>query len=607
MPLSPSQVIFNRYRIVKLLGQGGFGAVYRAYDLTLKTQCAVKENLDLSPEAQHQFQQEAIILAGLRHPNLPRVNDHFFLPGQGQYLVMDYVEGDDLQSILDRSGGPLPEAQAITWITQVCDALAYLHSHQPPVIHRDIKPANIKITPDGRAVLVDFGIAKVFDPNRKTTIGARAVTPGFSPPEQYGQGTTDARTDVYALGATLYALLTCQQPLESVHRLVGDTLHLVHQVNAQVSPATGHAIARAMALPPGRRFQNVSEFKSALAGRSVTPLVTPVAAPPAAEPRHLPTVVVQPPPQVVSNPSLPQGGVVQQPAGQKVIHPPSPPAAPANRRLWIAGGAGLLALLCLGGLILSGIFIWQDQNVHATETQRMALRLTQQAVDATSTSILLHTAAARRTVEARQTQNAINLQATQAAQTALAAGPTQKAEATLLALAALARAPSVTHLDGPYSGSLTTSLEYIARNDDKVTLSNFVIEVVFSNPYPASEHSWDFGLMFRREDKDMQYLLAVESEKKWRLYNDAGPDNSTIVAEGEVTSLDLSDQGMNKLMVIANGAWGAFYINGLLVSELDLSGRYNSGDIYVASGIYKNGMPDGSVVRYSNFDIWSIP
>jgi hypothetical protein len=165
----------------------------------------------------------------------------------------------------------------------------------------------------------------------------------------------------------------------------------------------------------------------------------------------------------------------------------------------------------------------------------------------------------------------------------------------------------VTHLDGPYSGSLTTSLEYIARNDDKVTLSNFVIEVVFSNPYPASEHSWDFGLMFRREDKDMQYLLAVESEKKWRLYNDAGPDNSTIVAEGEVTSLDLSDQGMNKLMVIANGAWGAFYINGLLVSELDLSGRYNSGDIYVASGIYKNGMPDGSVVRYSNFDIWSIP
>ena len=265
MPLSPGQILHNRYRIVKLLGQGGFGAVYRAWDINLDRPCAVKENLDASPQAQAQFGREARILANLIHPNLARVIDYFFIPGQGQYFVMDFVEGEDLQQMLVRTGGPLPEAQVLEWLRQVCDALSYLHSQNPPIIHRDVKPANIKITPQGKAVVVDFGIAKLYDPHLKTTVGARAVTPGYSPFEQYGNAPTDARTDVYALGATAYNLLTGQMPTESIARIAGMPMPALRAFNSQINPAAEKAILRALDIMPMQRYQSAADFKSDLA------------------------------------------------------------------------------------------------------------------------------------------------------------------------------------------------------------------------------------------------------------------------------------------------------------------------------------------------------
>ena len=148
------------------------GAVYQAQDTRLGNRAvAVKENFDASSEAQAQFQLEATTLASLIHPNLPRVNDHFIEPSGKQYLVMDFVEGQDLQEMLDQRGR-LGEAQARPWIEQVCEALEYLHGQNPPVIHRDLKPANIKITPSGRAMLVDFGIAKQYRAGQKTMAAA---------------------------------------------------------------------------------------------------------------------------------------------------------------------------------------------------------------------------------------------------------------------------------------------------------------------------------------------------------------------------------------------------------------------------------------------------
>ena len=218
MALTIGTVVNQRYRIVRLLGEGGFGAVYRAWDTNLRIPCAVKESYGISPDEARQFLREAQMLANLRHPGLPKVTDHFSIPGQGQYLVMELVEGEDLEEIRTHQGGMLNVRDTLTWIEQILDAVEYLHKQQPPVIHRDIKPANIRITPQGQAILVDFGIAKLYDAHIKTTVGARAVTEGYSPIEQYGQGKTDERSDIYALGATLYTLLTGKVPPESIQR-----------------------------------------------------------------------------------------------------------------------------------------------------------------------------------------------------------------------------------------------------------------------------------------------------------------------------------------------------------------------------------------------------
>src|SRR4030042_3224590 len=189
--LEPGSILHNRYRSESQLGKGGMGAVFLAFDQTLQIQIALKENLNLNPESERQFQREATLLASLRHPNLPRVTDHFILEGR-QYLVMDYIEGEDLHTRCQRQLPSVPEV--VIWADALCSALSYLHSRKPAIIHRDIKPANLKIQPDGTLVLVDFGIAKIADQSATTT-GARGLTPGFSPPEQYGGPPAHAARD----------------------------------------------------------------------------------------------------------------------------------------------------------------------------------------------------------------------------------------------------------------------------------------------------------------------------------------------------------------------------------------------------------------------------
>ena len=256
----------NRYHIIRLLGQGGMSRVYLAMDTRLHVRVAVKENLQTNPEARQQFEREAHILARLSHSNLPRVSDHFTDPGTGrQYLVMDYVEGEDLESMVNRQGS-IPEKVALAWVRQVLDALEYLHSQSPPVIHRDVKPGNIKITPEGKAVLVDFGIAKIHDPAVSTLTGARAITPGYAPPEQYGMRTTE-RSDVYALGATLYTMLTGRVPPEAPLRVAGEErLVPPRQVVSSVSPQTEATVLRAMELQTTKRWRTVSQLRAALEG-----------------------------------------------------------------------------------------------------------------------------------------------------------------------------------------------------------------------------------------------------------------------------------------------------------------------------------------------------
>lgn len=270
MPLKEGYLLNERYRITEILGKGGMGSVYKAVDESLSVDVAVKENLISDEEASRQFRREATILASLRHPNLPRVTDHFIIPNQGQYLVMDFVEGEDLKQRIERSGA-LDEKEVMLVGVAICEALNYLHTLEQPVIHRDIKPGNIKITPRGQVYLVDFGLVKVVQGSQETTTGARGLTPGYSPPEQYGSARTDARSDIYSLGATLYAVLTGAPPADGLSIMMGqDELVPIRKKNGKVNQKLAATIEKAISVKPEDRIQTAAEFKRALLESSDT-------------------------------------------------------------------------------------------------------------------------------------------------------------------------------------------------------------------------------------------------------------------------------------------------------------------------------------------------
>jgi serine/threonine protein kinase len=264
MVLERGSLINNRYRIVEILGQGGMGAVYRAVDENLGVEVALKENLFTTEEYARQFRREAVILATLRHPNLTRVTDHFEIEGQGQYLVMDFIEGEDLRQRMDRIG-LLNEEEAIIIGAAICDALTYLDSLSPSIVHRDIKPGNVKITSQGQIFLVDFGLAKIIHSDQATTTGARAMTPGYSPPEQYGTARTDNRSDLFSLGATLYAALTGAIPEDALSRAMGQIdLVPIRKRNPRISRRLAGVIEKSLEVRPENRYQTAEEFKQAL-------------------------------------------------------------------------------------------------------------------------------------------------------------------------------------------------------------------------------------------------------------------------------------------------------------------------------------------------------
>ncbi len=255
------------------------GAVYRAADLRLEGRiCALKEvrpDPDATPEALtqavEQFRREAFTLARLDHPNLPKVSDTF-AENHREYLVMDFVAGEDLSQLIERKrrkGEYVSEAEALGWAEQLCDALEYLHSQDPPVLHRDIKPANIKLTPGGLIKLVDFGLVKLLatDDARTVTVLQGRGTVAYTPLEQYGgdSGHTDIRSDIYALGATLYHLLAGQPPADAKERFLRpDSLIPLRSLNPHVSPATERAIQAAIAMHPNDRPPTVEAFRQLL-------------------------------------------------------------------------------------------------------------------------------------------------------------------------------------------------------------------------------------------------------------------------------------------------------------------------------------------------------
>lgn len=286
-PLQKDIVLRGRYRLTNVVGQGGMGSIYKAEDLRLPGRlCAIKEvqpDIHATPgiraQMQSQFLREASVLAQLDHPNLPKVSDYFNHDGR-DYLVMDFVPGRDLKEILEESlkrNEALDVQQVMGWAMQILDALAYLHRQDPPVLHRDIKPANIKLTPDNRIKLVDFGLVKLMaaDDVRTITVIQGRGTAIYTPLEQYGGDTdhTDVRTDLYAFGATLYHLMGGRPPLSAKERFLQATaLQPLRDLNRRVPAVVADAIAWAMAMHPDQRPVDVEELRQALLGQGKRPL-----------------------------------------------------------------------------------------------------------------------------------------------------------------------------------------------------------------------------------------------------------------------------------------------------------------------------------------------
>ncbi|HEY0752401.1 MAG TPA: protein kinase [Ktedonobacteraceae bacterium] len=268
--LTAGTLIGARYNVLRLLGRGGFGAVYLATDNRFPARrVAVKEMGDARLNAKDRmqaiarFRQEANLLSSLQHPNLPAVSD-FLEEGGKAYLVMDFIDGQTLEEVQKARGGPLDEAQVMDWALQICNVLAYLHTQPQPIIFRDLKPPNTMVTPAGQIKLIDFGIARIFRANaeRDTNwLGSQ----GYAAPEQYGLEQTDARTDIYALGAMLYTLLTAREPPASFTRIVSPgSLLTPSQFNPRISPAVERVIATAMEVEKRQRYQSVGEMAQAI-------------------------------------------------------------------------------------------------------------------------------------------------------------------------------------------------------------------------------------------------------------------------------------------------------------------------------------------------------
>ncbi len=286
--LKTGEVLRNRYRISRIIGHGGMGSIYLADDLRLEgRQCALKEvehdrtlPNELMREAREQFFREATVLARLDHPNLPKVSDFFSIGGR-DYLVMDFVPGKDLRTLMNEArqkGAFLSEVQVLSWANQLAEALSYLHNQNPPILHRDIKPSNLKLTPSGLLKLVDFGLVKILalDDVTITIIQGRG-TALYTPLEQYGgdTGHTDARSDIYSFGATLYHLLTNHPPPEARELfLQPEKLNPPRQYNPEISVRTERALMWSMSTHPEERPQDVEAFRQALLGDRIPDMRT---------------------------------------------------------------------------------------------------------------------------------------------------------------------------------------------------------------------------------------------------------------------------------------------------------------------------------------------
>jgi serine/threonine protein kinase/ABC-type nitrate/sulfonate/bicarbonate transport system substrate-binding protein len=368
MTLEPRTLLQNRYRITLQLGQGGMGTVYQAIDERLDTTVALKETHFTDPRMRKQFEREARLLAKLRHPALPKVIDHF-TEDAGQFLVMEFIAGEDLYGMLRESRDAFEVSRVLKWGDQLLDALSYLHRQEPPIIHRDIKPQNLKLSDGQQVILLDFGLAKQFGESSTISSTNRSIfgyTPNYAPIEQIQGSGTDPRTDIYSLAATLYHLVTNAVPPDVLTRLTAtsngdcDPLRPACEVDSQVPSAVSNVLTRGMAIGSNQRFQSADEMKRALAAACAA--IDTAASAPTIVPRidienKIPLTIADLPPTQRSEESMP---TIPAPQVRLPLDGPHSPGSlltsvgRSKSRILLSGGLVLLLALVITVAALSG-------------------------------------------------------------------------------------------------------------------------------------------------------------------------------------------------------------------------------------------------------------
>ncbi len=410
--LAPNTLLQDRYQVIRSIGHGGMGAVYLARDQRLGHTVALKETFFTEERMRKAFEREARLLAHLRHPALPKVTDHFEEDG-GQFIVMEFISGDDLEMLLAQRGEPFPPAQVLAWGDELLKALDYLHKQEPPILHRDIKPANLKLTPQGEVILLDFGLAKGTAGATSSVMTSRSVfgfTPNFAPLEQI-QGTgTGPRSDLYSLAATLYYLMTCAIPPDALTRITEvangqpDPLRPAEEVNPAVPHAVSEILMRTMAHNREQRPTSAAELRRQLREAAPEAIATGQAMATERERIALQSTILEPAdtqdvPEAVetAQPSTPK---LDEAAPEKKL--PVTVAARSKARLlkW-AGASAAAALVLVFGFMgvykyLSAAPAERVEKTAAADTTSTAaplLKVSEQTVDAPDNSLITTTTA----------------------------------------------------------------------------------------------------------------------------------------------------------------------------------------------------------------------
>ncbi len=646
----------GRYQVEGEIGRGGMATVFKAYDPRFERYVAIKvlpREFMHDPEFQARFNREAKTIAALEHPAIVPVYDYGEDSGL-LYLVMRYMPGGSLADKLEN--GPLTIEESAEILQRLGSALD--RAHGQGIIHRDLKPGNVLFDQYGDAYLADFGIVRVADSDSNLTASGSLVgTPMYMSPEQvYGDKELDGRSDIYALGIILFQMLTGHLPYEAdtpAKLMMKHVLDPVPDILAQrpdLPPEAEQVVSRAMAKEREDRFETASDFSSALS------TLTRETAVPADLRKQLATMQadISSDEEDLSDTPVDQapadlaGDVFKNFEAATTAGKSADTVVPSSGRnipVWAWILVVVLFAACIGMCAILAIFINETENSNLFTGGGTAV--VEQETPTTAAFPILdpdEAAAATSKADLTLTRDQAVVIATQEAETAsqevtpdtgddpaeatrnsliatrnAAADeeepeddqepPESDAEATREALAEMREEEAETFpvpaVFGPDDGGLLHEDDSIIESAyTGVNLSNFIASVDVVNPYAAADGGWDFGLIFRQEDVDDEMRLVVRSDGRWNL-NDRTADGDNIYQEGTVSEyLNLGEEDINHVTLVAFDDLGLFFLNGNLISELDLSLNDDFGEVGLGTGFYASNKQAGETTGYEDFTVW---